>query len=148
MIIEPAAILEPTFRIDRALFDRVRREQEQLLDGGIERWTAAERFRAGSEFHEALVACSNNRFLIDALRTVNQSRRLIEYTSQTGSVQDRARMRRQCEEHLQLLDMLEAVSGLGRRTGCASTDAVSGDHGDLARSSAWLRSYNARRVHL
>ncbi len=108
MIIEPAAILEPTFRIDPALFDRVRKEQEQLLDGGIERWTAAERFRAGSEFHEALVACSNNRFLIDALRTVNQSRRLIEYHSQTGSVQDRARMRRQCEEHLELLDMLEA----------------------------------------
>jgi DNA-binding GntR family transcriptional regulator len=108
MVIEPAAILEPTFRVDRTLFDKVRRQQTQLLDGGIERWTAAERFRAGSEFHEAIVACSGNRFFIDALRNVNQLRRVIEYHSQTGSVQDRERMRRQCEEHLMLLDLLEA----------------------------------------
>src|SRR4030095_11441486 len=80
----------------------------QLPDCGIERWTAAERFRAGSEFHEAIVACSGNRFFIDALRNVNQLRRVIEYHSQTGSVQDRERMRRQCQEHLMLLDLLEA----------------------------------------
>lgn len=108
MIIEPAAILEPGFKIDQALFDKVRRQQLQLLDGGIERWTAAERFRAGADFHEAIVACSNNRFLLDALRNVNQLRRVIEYHSQTGSTQDRERMRRQCEEHLGLLDLLEA----------------------------------------
>ncbi len=108
MIIEPAAILEPTFRVDLAAFERVRRQQQQLLDGGIERWTAAERFRAGSEFHEVIVACSGNRFLIDALRNVNQLRRVIEYHSQTGSPQDRGRMRRQCEEHLELLDLLQA----------------------------------------
>lgn len=108
MIIEPAAILEPTFKVDLALFEKVRRQQMQLLDGGIERWTAAERFRAGSDFHEAIMACSGNRFLIDALRNVNQLRRVIEYHSQTGSSEDRARMRRQCEEHLSLLDLLEA----------------------------------------
>jgi DNA-binding GntR family transcriptional regulator len=108
MIIEPAALLEPTFKVDKASFDKVRRQQMQLLDGGIERWTAAERFRAGADFHEALVACSGNRFLVDALRSVNQLRRVIEYHSQTGSVQDRSRMRRQCEEHLMLLDLLEA----------------------------------------
>ena len=108
MIIEPAAILEPTFRVDPALFEKVRRQQMQLLDGGIERWTAAERFRAGADFHEAIVECSGNRFLFDALRNVNQLRRVIEYHSQTGSTQDRTRMRRQCEEHLVLLDLLEA----------------------------------------
>ncbi|WP_205665266.1 GntR family transcriptional regulator [Caldimonas tepidiphila] len=108
MIIEPAAILEPTFRVDRALFDKVRRQQLQLLEGGIERWTAAERFRAGADFHEAIVACANNRFLLDALRNVNQLRQVIEYHSQTGSKQDRTRLRRQCEEHLALLDLLEA----------------------------------------
>ncbi|NML17146.1 GntR family transcriptional regulator [Azohydromonas caseinilytica] len=108
MIIEPAAILEPTFRVDRALFDKVRHQQQMLLDGGIERWTAAERFRAGAEFHEAIVACANNRFLLDALRNVNQQRRIIEYHCQTNSAADRERMRRQCEEHLALLDLLEA----------------------------------------
>jgi DNA-binding GntR family transcriptional regulator len=108
MIIEPAALLEPGFRIDKALFDRVRRQQIELLDGGIEHWTPAERFRAGADFHEALVACSGNALLVDALRRVNQLRRVIEYHSQTGSPRDRARLRRQCEEHLMLLDLLEA----------------------------------------
>ena len=109
MIIEPAAILEPTFRVDRALFEQVRRQQQQLLDGGIERWTAAERFRAGAEFHEAIVACAHNRFLLDALRNVNQQRRVIEYHSHhTSSTADRERLYRQCEEHLALLDLLEA----------------------------------------
>lgn len=108
MIIEPAAILEPSFKVDAALFDKVRRQQQQLIDGGIERWTAAERFRAGADFHEAIVSCSGNSFLIDSLRRVNELRRVIEYHSQTGSQQDRGRMRRQCEEHLMLLDLLEA----------------------------------------
>lgn len=108
MIIEPAAILEPSFKVDASLFDKVRRQQQQLIDGGIERWTAAERFRAGADFHEAIVCCSGNSFLIDALRRVNELRRVIEYHSQTGSPQDRGRMRRQCEEHLMLLDLLEA----------------------------------------
>lgn len=108
MIIEPAAILEPTFKVDVSVFERVRREQMQLLDGGVDSWSAAERFRAGSAFHEAIMHCSGNRFLIDALRNVNQLRRVIEYHSHTASTQDRTRMRRQCEEHLALLDMIEA----------------------------------------
>ena len=108
MIIEPAAIMEPTFRIDKAAFDRARRVQMQMLDGGIEAWTPAERFRAGAEFHEILVACSGNRFLVDALRNVNQLRRVIEYHLHTKSSQDRARLYRQCQEHLHLLDLLEA----------------------------------------
>jgi DNA-binding GntR family transcriptional regulator len=109
MIIEPAALLEPTFRIDRAAFARVRREQEQMLDGGIETWSAAERFRVGAEFHETLVACANNRFLLDALRNVNRLRRLIEYPGHTKAPQQaRERLHRQCREHLHLLDLIEA----------------------------------------
>lgn len=107
MIIEPAALLEPTFRIDKVAFAKARREQLQLLDGGIETWSSSERFRAGSEFHETLVGCSNNRFLIDALRNVNQLRRVIEYHQHTSAARDKSRLRRQCEEHLQLLDLIE-----------------------------------------
>jgi DNA-binding GntR family transcriptional regulator len=109
MIIEPAAILEPTFRVDKAAFARARREQLLLLDGGIEKWPASELFRVGAEFHETIVGCANNRFLLDALRNVNQLRRVIEYHSHFGSVKERAaRLHRQCEEHLNLLDLLEA----------------------------------------
>jgi DNA-binding GntR family transcriptional regulator len=110
MSIEPAALLEPTFRIDAAAFARCRREQLQMLDGGIERWSSSERFRAGAEFHETIVACSGNRFFSDALRNVNRLRRLIEYRQQTSSRRDLARLHRQCVEHLQLLDMIESGS--------------------------------------
>lgn len=108
MIIEPAAIMEPTFKVDKAAFERARREQKQMLDGGIEKWTSSERFRVGADFHETIVGCSGNRFLIDSLRNVNQLRRVIEYHQHTKSTADRARLYRQCEEHLHLLDLLEA----------------------------------------
>ncbi len=108
MVIEPAALIEPTYRVDKAAFARARREQQLLLDGGIEKWTPSERFRAGSEFHETIVASSNNRFFIDSLRNLNQLRRVIEYHQHTQSAQDRNRLRRQCEEHIHLLDLIES----------------------------------------
>lgn len=104
MIIEPAALLEPSFRIDKTAFARVRREQQAMLDGGIEKWPHSELFRAGSNFHETLVAASNNSFLLESLRNVNQLRRLVEYRLNV----DRSRIYRQCEEHLMLLDLIEA----------------------------------------
>lgn len=103
MIIEPAALLEPTFRIDKAAFERVRRDQRAMLDGGIEKWPLSELFRAGSQFHETLVAASNNSFLVESIRNVNQLRRLVEYRVNV----DRSRLYRQCEEHLMLLDLIE-----------------------------------------
>jgi DNA-binding GntR family transcriptional regulator len=104
MIIEPAALLEPGYLVDKALFGRVRREQLAMLDDGIERWSRAELFRVGAEFHEAIVACAHNSFLLDGLRKLNQVRRLLEYRANV----DRTRLYRQCEEHLALLDLIEA----------------------------------------
>jgi DNA-binding GntR family transcriptional regulator len=104
MIIEPAALLEPGYRVDKALFERVRREQLAMLDGGIERWSRAELFRVGAEFHEAIVACADNAFLLDGLRKLNQVRRLLEYRANV----DRTRLYKQSEEHLMLLDLIEA----------------------------------------
>lgn len=102
MIIEPAAILEPGYQVDRAELEKCRREQAELLDGGIERCTPTELFRAGVHFHETMIAGANNRFLLDSLRTLNQMRRVVEY----GTRLDRARLHRQCEEHLVLIDLL------------------------------------------
>jgi DNA-binding GntR family transcriptional regulator len=104
MVIEPAALLEPGFRIDTAAFERARREQLAMLDGGILTWSRTELFRVGAEFHETLVACAGNRFLLESLRNLNQLRRLLEYRTNL----DRSRFHRQCEEHLELLDLIEA----------------------------------------
>lgn len=103
MVVEPAGILEPTFRIDKAAFERVRKEQMQMLDGGIEKWSRSEVFQAGVNLHETIAECSGNRFFIDAVKNVNRLRRVLEYKQNF----DRSRLRRQCEEHLMLLDLLE-----------------------------------------
>ncbi len=104
MIIEPAAVLEPTFKIDKEAFARVRREQQAMLSGDMMRVSRARVFQIGAEFHETIVACSGNRFLLDAIRRQNQLRRLIEYK---GNV-DRSRLVKQCQEHLKLLELLES----------------------------------------
>lgn len=102
MIIEPAAILEPGYQVDLAELEKCRQEQIELLQGGIERCTSTELFRAGVHFHETVIAGANNQFLLDSLKTVNQMRRVVEY----GTRLDRARLHRQCEEHLMLIDLL------------------------------------------
>ena len=102
MMLEPAAILEPGYSVDLAELERCRREQQDLLDGGIEQCTPAQLFQAGSHFHETVVAGCGNRFVLDALHNINQMRRIMEY----GTLLDRSRLHRQCEEHLQLIELL------------------------------------------
>lgn len=102
MIIEPAAVLEPGYRVDAEELERCYREQCELLGGAIEKWPRSELFKPGVHLHESIVAGAHNRLLLDALRKVNQLRRLVEYRAKL----DRAKMREQCEEHLVLIDLL------------------------------------------
>lgn len=102
MIIEPSAILEPGYEPDNAELEKCRREQEDLLMGGIERCTPAELFQAGVHLHETVVAGAGNRFLLDSLKNINQMRRVVEY----GTRLDRSRLHQQCREHLVLIDLL------------------------------------------
>jgi DNA-binding GntR family transcriptional regulator len=104
MAIEPAALLEPTFRVDRAAFERLRAEQRGLIEGRIRQVSPAELFEIGSRFHETIIGCSGNAFFLDALRRVDNLRRLIEY----HAMGDPGRFARQAREHLRLLDLLEA----------------------------------------
>jgi DNA-binding GntR family transcriptional regulator len=106
MVIEPAAILEPGYQVDRAELEKCRREQVDLLAGGIETWSRSELFRTGVHLHETIVAGANNRFLLDAMRKVNQLRRLLEYRSKRDRAQTSIYMRQQCTEHLVLIDLL------------------------------------------
>ncbi len=103
MLFEPAALLEPGFRINRPEFERIRRDQQMLLDGGIGRLSRAKLFELGSDFHETLMGFSGNRFMTDAIKRVNGMRRLLEYRAHY----DRERIAGQCREHLQLLGLLE-----------------------------------------
>ena len=102
-VIEPAALLEPAFELDRSVIARQRQSQERLLGGDIERLPAERLLSAGTEFHEALIKLSRNPFYVQALERVDRLRRLIDYRSMI----DRQRYYSQCSEHLAILDLVE-----------------------------------------
>lgn len=102
--IEAAAMREPTFRVDKESLARLRAEQQMLLDGGSRRLPRARLFQINGGLHETIIGWANNPFFLDALRRVNQLRRLLEYRLTV----DRSRLTRQCREHLELLDLIEA----------------------------------------
>lgn len=104
MIVEPAALLEPDFAVDDEAFALHRKQQETLLRGDALLLPRGELFRVNAEFHEMLVACAGNAYLLDSVRRVNRVRRLVEYRHQA----DRQRLVQQAREHLELLDLLES----------------------------------------
>ena len=103
-VIEQQAMLLPTFKPDLDGFRQARDVQTRLRDGGYEAWSRAEIFRANNEFHEMLVACSQNEFFLDSIRRINRLRRLIEYHVTI----DRSRLPQQTVEHLHILDLVES----------------------------------------
>lgn len=111
-VIEQQAMLLPSFELNTEGVKRAREIQTRLRDGGFESWSRAEIFRANNEFHEMLVACSQNEFFLESLKRINRLRRLIEYHITI----DRSRLPKQTVEHLQILDLLED----GRRTEAAA----------------------------
>lgn len=103
LALEPAALLEPGYRLDARTLARLRAAEQHLLDGGIETDTADQLHERGVRFHEALVEASGNAFFIDAIRRVNRVRRLLSYRS----MRDRARYAAHARQHLHILSLLE-----------------------------------------
>lgn len=112
LALEPAALLEPGYRLDPLVLARCRAAEQHLLDGGIETDTADQLHDRGVRFHESLVEASGNAFFIDTIRRVNRVRRLLSYRS----MRDRKRYAEHCHQHLELLRLLE----LERNTEAAS----------------------------
>jgi DNA-binding GntR family transcriptional regulator len=104
LLIEPACILEPTFRIDKARAQRLRQTHVALLADGLERLSSSKFFELNAEFHEFVATCSHNRFLEQAVIKQNRLRRFFSYIS----VPALERMRVSCSEHVAILDRLLA----------------------------------------
>jgi DNA-binding GntR family transcriptional regulator len=81
LALEPAALLEPGYKMDRKVLEQCRATELQLLDGGIATASADELHNRGVRFHESLVEASGNPFFIDTIRRVNRVRRLLSYRS-------------------------------------------------------------------
>ncbi|MCJ2877465.1 GntR family transcriptional regulator [Rhizobium pusense] len=123
MLIEPAAMLEPTFTLDRKIIDEQRRIQERMLETDIKNLPAERLLYNGSLFHEELIKMSGNPFYHISLVRVNRMRRLLEYRSNV----DRDRLHVQCQDHLAILallqegDIVEASFAMRRHLGGALT---------------------------
>jgi DNA-binding GntR family transcriptional regulator len=137
MQIEPAAMLEPDFMLDRRILAEQRHIQARMLESDIARLPAERLLHNGSLFHEDLIRMSNNPYFHISLVRANQMRRLLEYRSRV----DRSRLVIQCQEHLAILDLLdrgeviEASYAMRRHLG-----------GALSRKSpiAWSWSHQAQ----
>ncbi|WP_322057058.1 GntR family transcriptional regulator [Paraburkholderia sp. J63] len=103
LALEPAALLEPGYRLERKVLERCREVEKHLLAGGIETDTADQLHERGVRFHESLVEASGNSFFIDTIRRVNRVRRLISYRS----MQHRERYVEHAMQHLHVLELLE-----------------------------------------
>jgi len=69
----------------------------------VKTMTPIELFESNSRFHETLAKWSNNRFILQSIKRVNQLRRLVEY--QQASTNRKPRQT-QAHEHLEILDAL------------------------------------------
>jgi DNA-binding GntR family transcriptional regulator len=107
-VIEPAAMLEPTFRFDRAVAAKLRRTQEKLAAGDINRMPAEALTQAGIVFHEELIRMAENPVFFQALERANQLRRLVEHRLKVNP----ERIVAQSAEHLRILDLLETGDNL------------------------------------
>ena len=105
MIVEPAALLEPTFRVDKAALQDLADQQISLLKGGFRKLSPTELFSLNSQFHEVLIGFSNNPFFVDAIKKIDRVRRLLDFRSTYASNRDR--LLKQCSEHLEIIDLLE-----------------------------------------
>ena len=104
--IEPAALMEPTFRLDHKVINQQRDIQHKILDSKMGDISDELIVEYGAAFHEDLVKLSGNPYFVTALQRVNKMRRLMEYKAKIN----RERLVVNCSEHLEILDMLEQGS--------------------------------------
>jgi DNA-binding GntR family transcriptional regulator len=103
LALEPAALVEPGYKLDREILEQCRAAELHLLNGHIMTASADELHHRGVRFHESLVEASGNSFFIDTIKRVNRVRRLLSYRS----MQQREGYPEHCRQHLHLLELLE-----------------------------------------
>jgi len=103
MALEPSALLEPGYSLDKQIISRLKKTEGFFLEGGIETCSADQIYLRGVHFHISLMEGTGNPFFIDAINRLHRVRRLLSYRS----VQDRKRYEQQCLQHISILDLLE-----------------------------------------
>jgi DNA-binding GntR family transcriptional regulator len=104
LVLEPASLLEPGYRLDPALAAECRKNEMAMLQGDLATLPVDALFDQRARFHETIVGGCGNRYFLDTIRRVNRIRRLLSYEG----MGQRDRYRKQSLEHLAILDLIEA----------------------------------------
>ena len=102
LMLEPSALLLPTFRIVKPELMRMRDLQGDLLASSGKGASSREVFQTDASFHELLGSFSGNAFVLSSIRQQNRLRRLLEYQSYPNAT----RVRAWCLEHISVIDAL------------------------------------------
>jgi DNA-binding GntR family transcriptional regulator len=102
IIIEPAAMLEPTFVLNRPALEASCAEQIELFERCGNGLSPVEIFEIGSKFHRTVLACSNNHFFLSGFDHANRVRRLVEYRKTVATTHWLER----CKEHARIAELL------------------------------------------
>jgi DNA-binding GntR family transcriptional regulator len=102
MVVEPAMLLEPGFKLDPAQVAVCRANHRRMM--GERKPPNVELFETNAAFHEMLAAFSGNRFFVEAVQQQNRLRRLSECKDPWRP----ERVIESCREHLAVLDALES----------------------------------------
>lgn len=107
LMVEPAGLLEPGFRLDPAWAASMREAHGRFLGRAWRDTDPVRYFETNAAFHLGLAQASGNRFLVQAIAQQNQLRafRNIEWESGVE------RVRVSASEHLGILAALEAGDG-------------------------------------
>jgi len=104
LLVEPAALLSPAFKLDPAWLAAMRSRHEAMLTQPWRDTSSVALFDLNAEFHEGLAAASGNRFFQMTIQQQNRLRRFVNvhWTYGPGRVQV------SCREHLEILARAEA----------------------------------------
>lgn len=104
ILIEPAGLLEPGFRLDPGWAAEMRQRHQETLKQPWKETASIALYEMNAAFHEGLATASGNRFLLVAVQQQNRLRRFTNYDWVFGY----ERVVVNCREHLAILDRLEA----------------------------------------
>jgi DNA-binding GntR family transcriptional regulator len=116
LIVEPAGLIEPGFRLDPSWAGEIRAQHELTMAAPWLETSSVAFFDMNAAFHEGLARASGNRFILSVVRQHNQLRRFANYNWRHGFEAVVAT----CREHVEILDRIavgdqEIAAALMRR---------------------------------
>jgi DNA-binding GntR family transcriptional regulator len=103
LVLEPAFLLQPGFRLDRDWAAGSRAKHEEFRTRAWRSTLAIELYEMNADFHESLARCSGNRYMLSIMQQQNRLRSFINYRWDYGA----DRVQASIEEHLGILSALE-----------------------------------------